>query len=133
MLGLEFSCTSRFLFSQQSSKIVHLFLISRCTNIRFPCFLSLPYHISLFSHDLFISLQVTFVPDTSCLEEFDGAKLHRINLGPVSFLSFFCVPYTCRVCISHWHPISRRSVSRDSDRPRTKCQTNRGERERLLS
>lgn len=28
--------------------------------------------------------QVTFVPDTSCLEEFDGAKLHRINLGPKS-------------------------------------------------
>uniref|UniRef100_A0A8R1I0D3 Uncharacterized protein n=3 Tax=Caenorhabditis japonica TaxID=281687 RepID=A0A8R1I0D3_CAEJA len=24
---------------------------------------------------------VTFVPDTSCLEEFDGAKLHRINVG----------------------------------------------------
>ncbi|CAL2029288.1 unnamed protein product [Caenorhabditis brenneri] len=29
-------------------------------------------------------MKVTFVPDTSCLEEFDGAKLHRINLGPKS-------------------------------------------------
>ncbi|CAI5438519.1 unnamed protein product [Caenorhabditis angaria] len=28
--------------------------------------------------------QVTFVPDTSCLEEFDGAKLHRIQLGSKS-------------------------------------------------
>ncbi|EFP01383.1 hypothetical protein CRE_24046 [Caenorhabditis remanei] len=67
--------------------------------------------------------QVTFVPDTSCLEEFDGAKLHRINLGPVSFtillLLLFCLPPPLKLVHSASHDLklySKVCVSRDSRR-----------------
>lgn len=70
----------------------------------------------------FIKFQVTFVPDTSCLEEFDGAKLHRINLGPVSFFCFFA--NTCSFCVSIPFNYLYEVVSRDVS-VGTKCQTNR--------